>query len=217
MTPTTAQLQKPTLLSLVSILYSPRRTFRQIVDSNPTYGVIPLALLLGTSWILGQLSSRNVGDSLPLTSILVIAGLGGPLTGVILVYVFGGMITWVGARMGGTATPNLIRAAYTWGWVPNLWVLPLWLPKLLLFREELFTSATPRLEASLLLSLVFLGITLVELVAGGWGFIVLLKAIGEAHAFSIWRALFTLVISAVIIVIPYVVVLILSQAIYYGP
>ncbi len=82
-----------------------------------------------------------------------------------------------------------VRAAIAWSSVPLIWALPLWIPELALFGQDLFTKATPRLDANPLLAVALIGFGLVELIIGIWAIVVFLKCLGQVQGFSAWRAL----------------------------
>ena len=65
----------------------------------------------------------------------------------------------------------------------------LWIPYLLLFGKEMFTTDMPRVETSVILSVIYTALGAADMAGALWGFVVLLKCLGEAHRFSAWRAL----------------------------
>jgi hypothetical protein len=201
----------------LTIWYSPRKTIRSIVESNPNQQLIILAALIGISFLLEQLSTRNIGDTQPLFIIFIIAAIAGPLLGIIFVYILGALLHWTGSWFGGQASATETRAAYAWSWVPNLWILVLWIPKLALFGMELFTSTTPRIESNPVLALILLAFSLIELVVGIWVIIIFILCLSEVHRFSIWKAIATFVLSLVIIGIPLFLLLALMSGLYIGP
>ena len=75
----------------------------------------------------------------------------------------------------------------------------LWIPELLLFGEELFTEATPRLDAAPELQGLLLVFVAVELTAALWAFVAFLKCLGEVQGFSAWRALLNLLLPGVLV------------------
>lgn len=88
-----------------------------------------------------------------------------------------------------TGESEQVRAAIAWSSVPLIWALLLWIPELVLFGQDLFTSSTPRLDANPLLAVALIGFGLVELTIGIWAIVVFLKCLGQVQGFSAWRAL----------------------------
>lgn len=198
------QSQSPTqpLSPFFSIWVKPRETIRGIVDTNPSKYVIPLTLVAGIGQALNRLSSQSAGDTISLTSILIMGILLGPIGGIVSLYLGGALYSWVGNKLGGQASSQEVRTAIAWSFVPFIFVMPLWIPELLIFGEELFTSSTPRMDANPFLIILLLGFILLESIAGFWSFIVLLKTLGEVHRFSAWKALGTIILGSLIIIIP---------------
>jgi hypothetical protein len=86
----------------------------------------------------------------------------------------------------------------------------LWVPELLLFGEELFTEATPRLDADPGLQALLLAFVAAELLAVLWAFVLFLKCLGQVQDFSAWRALLNLLLPGVLIAVAIGLVVTLS-------
>jgi hypothetical protein len=203
------QSTAPGILLWLTMCIKPRETIRKIVKSISRSQMILLAALIGIDYLLDQMSTRNVGDFLPFSSVLAIALIGGPVIGVGLVSLFGAILSWTGKRLGGQATAAYMRAAYAWSWIPNLLGLVLWLPQLILFGTELFTTAKPKMDSSPMLAFIFLGILGIGIVTSIWSFILLLVNISELQGFSILRALGSLLLSLLVLFVPVLCVFVL--------
>lgn len=178
-----------TLNPWFSIWTRPRATIQQIVDTHPTRLVLLLAAVAGFSQFLDRAVMRNLGDRMEWPMILAIAAVAGPVLGIVGLYIGGALLRWTGGWLGGRASMEQVRAAIAWSSVPLIWALPLWIPELALFGQDLFTKATPRLDANPLLAVVLIGFGLVELIIGIWAIVVFLKCLGQVQGFSAWRAL----------------------------
>jgi hypothetical protein len=196
------QQQSQSLSPFFSIWVKPRETIRKIVETDLTKYVIPLAMLAGIGQALDRASARSVGDSLPLIAILAICLIFGPVGGIISLYIGGALFRWTGSWLGGQASSEEVRAAIAWSSVPTIFIMPLWIPELLIFGEELFTSSTPRMESNPILAILLLGFAAIEIVIGIWAFVVLLKSLGEVHRFSAWRAFGAVILGILVILIP---------------
>lgn len=201
----------------LSIWTRPRETIRKIVETDPKKYVLVLAMLAGVSQVLDRLSTRNYGDSLPVLAILAVGLVLGPIAGVISLYFGGALYRWSGSLLGGQASSEEVRAAIAWSSVPTIFTLPLWIPQLLIFGNELFTRETPKINASPILSVVLLGFGFIEIVMGIWGFIVLLKCLGEVNKFSAWKALGSVIIVLLIVLIPIICILVSLSPIVGAP
>ena len=196
------ELSNKSISPWLTMWYSPRKTIRQIVDTKPQKQILFLSALLGISWALNQLSSRNSGDKLSFISVLIVAVFGGSIVGVVLVYLMGALLHWTGGKFGGKAPVEHLRAAYAWSWIPNIWMLLIWLPVLIIFGTDMFSSATPKIEATPLLAIILLGFTFVNFITGLLSFVFLISCISEVQKFSNWRALGSLIASLLILLVP---------------
>ena len=185
-----------------SMWLHPRRTIRQIVETNPERLVLLLATVGGIVEALINASSDSKGENMSLQAILLTALIGGPLMGVIGLWLGGALLRWTGGWIGGQADSRRIRATLAWANVPLVWSLLLWIPALLLFGAELFATATPILDASTMLSGLYMvfsfGIGIVSI----WAFVVFLHALGEVQGFSAWKALGNSILAGLAVLVP---------------
>lgn len=188
-----------------SIWTKPRATIQQIIDKDPESLVLGLAAAAGFAQSLEQAAARSAGDTLGWPAILVMTAIIGAIGGAISLYITGFLIRWTGKWIGGKANPQQVRAAIAWAGVPIVWSLLLWVPKLYLFGQELFTSVTPRIDASPMLLNALFGFALVQLVIGVWAVVVALKCLGQVQGFSAWKALGNCMLAGLVVVVPVVV------------
>ena len=173
----------------LSIWTKPRRTMRQILDDDPERLVLVLAALGGISQALDNASTRSAADHLSLLAVLAGAVALGAVGGIVGLYVSAVVLRVTGSWLGGTASSRELRAALAWPNVLTAWALLLWIPELLLFGRELFTTEMPRTDASLPLTVTFFCFAFVEIVIAIWSVVVVVKCVAEAQRFSAWRAL----------------------------
>jgi hypothetical protein len=188
-----------TLNPWLAIWTRPRATIRQRVERDPEAWVLALFAVAGVGHLLSDASARSLGDRVDLPTLLVMALLIGPLFGILGAYVGGWLLRWSGRLLGGAARPVEIRAAIAWSGVPYVASMLLWIPELLLFGDELFTEATPRLDTAPELQGLLLAFVAVELTAALWAFVAFLKCLGEVQGFSAWRALLNLLLPGVLV------------------
>ena len=198
-------METTTLNPWFSMWLHPRRTIRQIVETNPDRLVLLLAAVGGIVEALTNASSDSKSDGMSLTAILLTSLIVGPLMGILGLWLGGVLLRWTGGWIGGQADARRIRATLAWANVPLIWSLLLWIPALLLFGAELFAKATPLIDASALLSGLYLvfsfGIGVVSL----WAFVVFLHALGEVQGFSAWKALGNSILAGLVVAIPLIV------------
>lgn len=199
-------IKKQTINPWVTMWTKPRATIQQIVDTNPERLVLVLAAIAGFSKALDRASMRSMGDKLEWPIIFLIAAIAGPIGGIISLYIGSALIRWTGNWIGGKSTSENIRAAIAWSSVPTIWALVLWIPELVLFGQELFTTETPNIDANVSLALVLFGFAAIEITIGVWAFIVLLKCLGQVQGFSAWKALGNLILSVLVFFVPIVII-----------
>jgi hypothetical protein len=193
-----------------SIWTKPRATMQQIIETNPTGFVLLLAAVSGYGEALNQASINGAGDQLAWPLILVLAGIFGPIGGVIGLYLMGFIMHWTGRWIGGQASPQQLRAALAWASVPMIWCLLIWIPELMLFGQELFTSTEPNIESDPFLLSAAVGFGILETIIAVWAFIVCLHCLGQVQGFSAWRALANTVLAGLVVLGP---ILILAMAV----
>lgn len=186
----------------LSMWVSPRATIRQIINTDPNKGIFLLAALSGIISTFGNAVSRKLGDTIPFFIIIAGCVVLGALGGILGLFIMSALYAWMGRQLGGSGQAREIRAALAWASVPTIWSGTLLIPELILFGNELFTTKTPRLNSTPILALVLLVFGLIEIMIAIWGFVVLLKSLGEAHGFSAWRALGTIFLSSLLLVLP---------------
>jgi hypothetical protein len=134
-----------------------------------------------------------------------ILGLVSAVAGVAGLYLSSWIGRITGGWLGGTATTSQLRQALAWSMVPQIWISPLAPLTLLLFGREWFEDAKPTIDGSGILSLAYGALVAVQFVVGIWTIVINMKAIGEAHGFSAWKAVLSSLIAAVLIILTLVV------------
>lgn len=185
-----------------SIWIYPRDTIRQIVDRNPHQHVLFLAGLSGLALLLDRTMGQNLGDIIQIIYLIPLIVLGGPIIGLLVMYLGGFVLRWTGKIFGGQADVQEVRAAIAWSSLPSLMVSLFNLPILVFFQEEAFRSMTPRTDAILHSNLIYLQLIsiysfvwmLLGIVFTLWSFVLLLKTVAEVHRFSAWKGLLTVAI-----------------------
>lgn len=186
----------------------PRQTIREILNYNPRYLVIPLALLFGFANGLERTMSMNMGDKYHSIVLILFIFVVGPLGGLVAVYLNGAIFSWVGRFFGGRGSQEKIRAALAWSSIPRSMILPVSLIHLAVFGTEEFSMITPRFDAMMehstasfvILGIITYGTVIFGIVTWVWSGVLMINCIAEVHRISAWRSLAT-------IAIPYIFVL----------
>jgi hypothetical protein len=171
----------------------PRATIRRIVETDVRYQVTFLAILSGgLLWLERRWSNPSTAAAFPM--LVVIAVIVGAIVGIIELYVNGALLKWAGAALGGVGSYAEVRAALAWSRVPVIVAVSIGVLAILLGTDGPMLggeSSGSGASLALLHGLLVL-----------WGFVVMLKCVGEVHRFSAWRALgsiLLIIIAAVVI------------------
>lgn len=172
----------------------PRATIRRIVETDVRYQVTSLAILSGALiWLERRWSNPSPAPAFPM--LVVMAVIVGAILGVIELYVNGALLKWAGSALGGIGSYAEVRAALAWSRVPVIVAVTIGIFAILLGTDGPMLGENGELTnsgASLLLLHAFLVV---------WGFVVMLKCVGEVHRFSAWRALGSILLILIVIVL----------------
>lgn len=182
----------------LSIWTRTRQTMRHILQTNPFKTILWLSALNGAVGALVWLATlwsnyptkTSYRGSVFIFALLVL----GALVGLVGLYFGGWFYKVVGRWLKGTGTFVEVKAAIGWSAYPFL------VASLFNFLSLLTLLRYP------MTSLFFATLYVIALV---WGFIISLKLLAEAHEFSAWRALGTVVLAILLIFIVVMIVALL--------
>ncbi len=184
----------------LSIWIEPRKTIRTIIDTNPKSHFVLLSAAYGLPIVLNFAQSFSLGTTLPLWAILIASLILCVFVGMIGISVSAWLLKVTGRWIGGKGNFQEIRAAVAWSNVPSFVSIFMWAVLIIVFGMQVFNREFAEMTfVGYQAGVVFL-IFLVQTVVSIWGFIILLKVLGEAQKFSAWRALFNVLIPFVIVV-----------------
>ena len=178
----------------LTIWVKPKKTIRQIVNANPTQYVILLALLAGVSQTLNQATVKNLGEFAPLSSIIGMSLLAGPVIGLINLYLGAFVLHWVSTQFGGKASVLELRAALAWAALPIIAALLLKIPEIWLFGAQFFSDTLPGIETGFALTNPLFGFAIAEAIFALWAFVLLVQCLTEVSRFAPWLALITTIV-----------------------
>lgn len=186
----------------LSLWIHPRRTIRNILSTNPLRMIIPLALLNGVisgiSWVAFFWARFPYQEQYQHAFFVIGLILGGALFGLFNLY-FGALLyQWIGSWIGGKGHFRDMKCAVGWSCYPFI-------------VASLFAFLSYILSAHISLSFFF---ALLHVVTLTWAFILFLHLIGEAHQFSAWKALVTLLIAFVFLFLISLILLFLITLFY---
>lgn len=176
----------------------PRATIRAVVAIAPKYMVSSLASLAGIGQALDNASSLNTGARAGVLGTLFVAMIAGPIGGMFALWLVGWIVEQVGRLLGGQASRNAVRAALAWSMVPVIWALLLWIPKILVFGDEIFMSDMTSVDTNPFAAFALMVFLVLDVGAALWTFVLMGKSLSEVEGFSVWRAAAALVLGWVL-------------------
>lgn len=199
-----------------SIWTKPRATMRQILDTDPVHMVlfIPIlnGLIEGLTFILSGTTYNEFSLSLPMLILIGIVGL--PLLYLAFLYITAALYKWVGSWLGGQASHEETRAAVAWTYVPTLYLsVASLLLTILLFLTIKLDMPELLMSLSMLVSVIF---GIIQFAVSIWILIIASKTLGEAHRFSAWTGFGTIILSGILIVVPFIIIAIAASFLIVG-
>ncbi|WP_042170345.1 YIP1 family protein [Paenibacillus gorillae] len=203
------QGQTKQLSPWLAVWIRPRETVRAQLDSGqPVKWMIPIALGAGILNALDKVSGRSFVDTMSLGALIAFIIIGGMIGGLIGLYLGSAVFVWIGRWLGGEGSYSDLRTALTMGsYIPSIGMGVLWIPNLLLYGKDNFTSVNPSSDAYPMLNYLLLMVSLLLTI---WNLLISLHAVGEAHQFSAWRALGSVAIIFGMLLVVVVIVVIFS-------
>ncbi|MGZ5431676.1 MAG: YIP1 family protein [Thermoanaerobaculia bacterium] len=206
------------LANLATVVVRPRSTMARILGASPrNWTVWLLFALTAISGIFGDVDAPMVGQVLEQTggvrvTLIVVGVLAGLIVLLPVLFWFYAYVPFfIGRFLGGTGEIRGVRAALAWGLAPVIWALLYRVPAALWFSASSATSVRMRngnvaFDPGLIadgcgIALFF---AFLELIVFVWCAFVMSNTVAEAHGFTAWHGLGTLVIAAIA---PLVVVL----------
>ncbi|RMA80159.1 Yip1 family protein [Umboniibacter marinipuniceus] len=180
----------------LSLWTAPRATIRKLVDTDPSYMVLILALAIGAISGLQGVTELIVSGEISENQMMmkIVGALIGAVVFVLVLYLTGWLYSVVSKWLGGEAPARNLRTVAAWGNVPSL-VAGI----LILICYTFVTKSTDMDAIELLVALItsFFGI---------WQLVILCKMIGEVNGFSAWKGLGVLIISVLLLLAAAVII-----------
>ena len=203
------RLRKLDINPWLTIFTQPRETIRKILRFNPKYHVLLLAMLGGIASAVDKAAANTLGDYMSITAILIFTIIAGAIGGLLSLYVFSGLLKLTGDWIGGKASYRSIRLVYSWSMVPLVWAMILWIPQILIFGQEVFSSSTAIFDSSRVFILLAALFFIIDFVLWAWSIVILILGLSEAQKFSVWKAMSNILLSAALLLAAMVIIIII--------
>ncbi|WP_298635679.1 Yip1 family protein [uncultured Umboniibacter sp.] len=173
----------------LSLWTQPRATIRKLVDTDPSYMVIILAIAIGAIAGLQSVTELVVmGEVTDNQMAMKIGGaIGGAIIFVAVLYLTGWLYSVVSKWLGGNAPARNLRTVAAWGNIPSL------VSGIIILICYTFVTKSTDMDAITLL------VSLVTVFFGIWQLVILCMMIGEVNEFSAWKGLGVIIITVLLI------------------
>lgn len=180
---------------------------RRILDTDPKARIWFLGALGGISQVLHQASVNEEADSLAYDpiAVLVATAVIGVIYGVVSLWVMPYPVCWTGRWLGGSGKVSGVRSSLAWAQVPGIWSLALYVVLIVMAGPEFLSGAFQLSFADGASLVTVAAVCLIGLVTI-WQFFTTLKTLAEAQAFSAWRALANLILTALLVALVVLVI-----------
>ncbi|MFP8783837.1 Yip1 family protein [Planococcus plakortidis] len=172
-----------------------RETVRFVIEQKSFKFIILLIVLTGfASGLIGMMNERS-SEMAPWAAILQ-ALVTGPIGSAFGYFLGAAVLVLVGRLFKGTATYQDMFKALATAQIPQIWLLPL-LIIWLLASPDIFLADRTDVEGSPIVAIMSIVMAVVSI----WTFIIVCKAVGEAHQVSSWKGFFIVVLPGILITI----------------
>ncbi len=191
----------------LTIWTRPRATVRTVVDTDPHRDVFLLAGIWGFGSVLVQTLGGKAAEELSVGASVGMAAVGGPMFGIVALYVNAALVGMTARWLGGRAPAEHLRAAVAWGSLPNVFAQALMAGSLLAFGPDFLKLKEGAPVDPRLLAVIGVGTSL-----NVWGFILTIKGVGEVERWSSLQAFASMLLAFLLIVPILLAMLVLAVA-----
>lgn len=187
-----------------------RETVRFVIERKSVKFIILLIVLTGfASGLIGFMNTRSANME-PWAAVLQ-ALITGPIGSAFGYFIGAAVLTLVGRLFQGTATYQEMFKALVTAQIPQIWLLPLLIIWAFAAPETFFADRTD-VEGNPIVVVMSIVMAVVSI----WTFIIVCKAVGEAHRVSSWKGFFIVVIPGILITIFVLVIVFVIFASFFS-
>ncbi len=177
----------------LTVWLHPKQTARDMIDNKPLWFVF-LLIAIGSFAAFGSgYINSEFNDTMSIAILVFISLFIGPIFGIIMMFIYGGVLYLCGKLLRGTGSFWDVFKAGSLSYIPSLvtgFFYYLWM----FLSPESYFSVYETSAFSFIVPLISFGL-------GIWSFVINIAALSEAHRYSNWRAFFTLLIPTIIVVV----------------
>lgn len=189
----------------------PRLVFRFIIHHQYEKYLTVLIVLAGIAKAFDRAASANQGDRLSLFTIIMLCIVLGGIFAWVSYYIYASLIKWTGGWMSGQADTRSIMRVLGYAMIPSVAGMILLVPQVLVFGHEIFKSNGDVSSSGPVFLYLFYGLILIELALSVWSIVLTVIGLAELQNFSIGKAFLNFILPVLIIFIPIMVIVMLTQ------
>jgi hypothetical protein len=186
------------------IWMQPRQTIRYLIETDPKMHFWILAVFYGVIRAFSWALQITMGDYFSPSGVAAFILIGGPIAGIIGIYLTAWLLELIGNLFGGLASGEQIRTVLAWSAIPmNVLVIIGFLPMLVLFGSRIFTTTDPQVQyflnsqsgtAGFLGSGLVTWQTSLDLIGSLYYLVIAVVCFAEVQKFGLWKSAGTFII-----------------------
>jgi hypothetical protein len=194
------------------IWLSPREVLKYIHENKYNKYVTVLLILSGIAKAFDNASAKNTGDNLSLWMLVIACIVGGALFGWISYYLYAALISWTGKWLKGQGDTSSLIRVLAYSSIPAIVALIFYIPQIIVYGDDLFKSNRHTADINWISSGIVYGSMALEFCLGILSVRLSVIAISEVQKFSIGKSILNIFLSALVIVIPIVILVLVFKA-----
>lgn len=191
---------------------SPRKVFKYINEKHYDKYVTMLLILSGISNAFDRASMKNMGDTMPIETIIGLSILIGGLLGWISFYFYAALLSWTGKWLNGKSNTTAIIRIISYAMIPSIIALVFLIPQIAIYGVEIFKEDGDITSAGLISNIFVYVSAFLESILGIWTLILCIIGISEVQKFSIGKAILNIILPVFVILIPIAIIVLLFQS-----
>jgi hypothetical protein len=191
------------------IWIKPRQILRYIHLNKYDKFVIILLIFAGITRAFNRAIEKDLGDTLPLLSIVGSCIVGGGLLGWITYYLYALLVSWTGRWLRGKGNTDSLMRVIAYAHIPSILALILFLPQIAFYGNEIFKSDGDLSSNGYLLEVIGYSSFIVQALLGLCTFIFFVIGIMEVQRFGIAKALLNILLPVLVVIVPIVILVLI--------
>lgn len=189
---------------ITQIWTEPRAVFEYINKFQYDGLLVPLLFLAGIVRAFDRAVARDLGDTLPLSAIILTCVFLGGLLGWISYYFYAALISWTGKWLDGKGDTKSILRVMAYAMIPSILGLLFFTIQIVLYGEALFQAEGYLMSENAPVNILFWGALIIELALSVGTIVLTVIGVSVVQQLSIGKTLLNMLLPLLIIVIPLV-------------